>query len=106
MSKRKFSDAFVVAVALVLIAVAVLVLSAMRVWEFSVTTSPPSLSEPSVSHPSSQEAQTLGSGSYCCAFSLTYFCRQLAIKAPPVKIAGLINNRGTGISTLDLARGS
>lgn len=106
MSKRKVSDALVVAIALVLIAVAVIVLSVIRVWGFSATTSPPSLSEPSVSHPSSQKAQTLGSGSYCCAFSLTYFCRQLAIEAPPIKIAGLVNYRGTGISTLDLARGS
>ena len=45
-----------------------------------------------------------GPGSYCGTLSLTYICRRLAIGASPAEIARLLNDRGSGVSMLDLAR--
>jgi len=51
-----------------------------------------------------REPLSPGPGSYCGTLSLTYVCRQLGIEASPAKIAELLNDKGTGVSMLDLAR--
>ena len=118
MSKRKVSDARVVGVALgvvVITFVSVFLIHRSESLAASVTPSvkpatglafSPPLSEPLMSRPSSQEARSPGSGSYCGTVSLAYICRQLAIDTSPTQIAGLISDRGAGVSMLDLARGA
>lgn len=116
--KRTVFEAFVVVIAMGLIGIITAASLAMHRFESPGTTPAdsrgsidkptfsPSLSGPPTPMCEQRGAYSPGSGSYCGTLSLTYICRQLAIEAPPIKIAGLINDRGTGVSMLDLARGA
>ncbi len=118
MSKRVVSNAVAVSIALGLVVVIVGIAFVNGTPQAFGAESPcpcessdeiafsPSLSEPLMSPPSSQEAQFPGSGSFCGTLSLAYACRKLAIDTSASQIAQLINDKGEGVSMLDLARGA
>ncbi len=118
MTKQKIFSAFVVVTALGLATILVSVVLVMNGSQAFGATSPcpcessneiafsPSLSgSPTPMYPQ-QGTLASGSGSHCGTLSLAYVCRKLAIDTSVSDVAQLINDKGKGVSMLDLARGA